>query len=125
MSKQTATEVVQAWQEALNLEDRERVLQLSHPNIEIVGPRGSGFGRDRLRQWLEHTRVQLLPKRTMADRACVVVEQTGLWRDPESGEISGEADVASVFRVQDGLVSYYARFDSLSAALDHAGIRQA
>jgi hypothetical protein len=35
--------VVQAWQEAVNNQDLERLLQLSDPNIEIVGPRGPGW----------------------------------------------------------------------------------
>ena len=121
----SALETVQAWQDALNRGDRERVLHLSDPGIELFGPRGSAFGLGVLRQWLEQTRVQLMPMRTFADDQTVVVEHRGIWREPGTGETIGEGEVGSVFRVQDGLVAYYARFDSIGAALDHAGIRPA
>ena len=37
-----SVETVQAWQNAANTQDKGRLLELSDPNIEIVGPRGSG-----------------------------------------------------------------------------------
>lgn len=117
--------VVLAWQEALNREDHATVLALSDPDIEIVGPRGSGSGIGLLRQWLGHARVQLHPRRTFARGDAVVAEQRAVWRSPESGEQTGEAEVASVFRVAAGRVSYYARFDGLPDALAHAGMNEA
>ena len=118
-------DTVQAWHDALNREDPEAVLRLSDPNVEILGPRGSGFGHDLLRQWLHHARVQLLPKRIFARADTVVVEQRGTWKSPETGETIGEAEVVSVFRVRNRRVTSYARFDHLAAALEHAGLTDA
>lgn len=120
MSEPTPVQVVLAWHDALNREDGEEMLRLSDPNIEIVGPRGSGFGLELLRQWLHHARVHLLPRRRFAARDTVVVEERGIWVSPETGEVVGESDVASVFRVRQGRVAYCARFDTLAAALAHA-----
>ena len=125
MQSLPAREVVQAWHDALNGADPDSVLALSHPAIEIVGPLGSGFGLDLLRRWLDQTRVQLVPKRWYEEGNVVVVEEDATWRSPESGEVVGRAEVASVFHVREGRVSYYARFDALAAALSHAGIGRA
>ena len=117
--------VVLAWQEALNREDHDAVLALSAPDVEIVGPRGSGRGLELLRGWLGHARVRLHPRRTFARGDAVVVEQHAEWRSPEGGDLAGEAEVASVFRVAGGRVSYYARFDRLADALALAGLSEA
>lgn len=122
MTSETPTAVVQAWQEAVNDRNPDRVLQLSDPNIEIVGPRGSGYGHQLLRDWMGHARVHLDPLRTFAREDRVVVAQRGQWRSPETGELIGEADVASIFQVRDGRVVKYARHDSLEEALREAGL---
>lgn len=117
-------EVVLEWHEALNREDGDAVLALSHEEIEIVGPRGSGSGLDLLRGWLLHARVRLHPGRAFARGDTVVMEQRGVWRSPETGETVGEAAVASVLRVREGRIAYFARFDALEPALEHAGLRE-
>jgi ketosteroid isomerase-like protein len=38
-------ETVLAWHEALNAGDADRVASLSHPEVEIGGPRGPARGR--------------------------------------------------------------------------------
>ncbi|MBV9773507.1 MAG: nuclear transport factor 2 family protein [Gemmatimonadetes bacterium] len=125
MSSRSPAAVVADWQDALNREDHDTVLRLSDPDIEIVGPRGSGFGLDLLRQWLGHTRVQLHPQRVFARDDTVVVAQHGVWRSPETGAVAGEADVASVFRIRESRVAYYARYDTLADALLHARLGEA
>jgi len=114
--------VVRAWHEALDRRDAQGVLALSDAEIEIVGPRGSGFGHALLRDWLDHARVSLRPLRAFARGGAVVVAQHGVWRSPESGEVIGEAGVASAFRVAGGRVVRYARHDTLEAALADAGL---
>jgi ketosteroid isomerase-like protein len=47
-----ALAIAQQWQDATNTRDVERLLELSAPDIEIVGPRGSGHGHQLLRNWL-------------------------------------------------------------------------
>jgi len=116
-----AKSVVDAWMAAANGQAVERLLELSDPAIELVGPRGSAHGHDVLRAWIARAGVTLTPQRTFASGDTVVVAQRGVWRSPETGETS-EADVASVFRVRDGRVTYLARYDDLQTALAQAGI---
>ena len=88
----------------------------------IVGPRGPATGHAILRVWLERAGLSFEPKRTFARENVVVVEQHAVWRSVDSGEVIGEADVASRFRVQDGLVTEYARHDDLATALHEADL---
>src|SRR5258708_22533596 len=91
--------IVQAWQEAANDQNIERLLELSDPNIEIVGPRGSGFGHQLLRDWIARAGLKLQTLRVFVRKEKVVVEQHGVWRSLDTGEITGEKILASAFRV--------------------------
>jgi ketosteroid isomerase-like protein len=116
-------EVVQHWQDAVNARDVPALMAWSNPKIEIVGPRGSAFGQDMLRQWLERASLSLSPQQSFQRDQTVVVAQHAVWRSAES-EIVGEADVASVFRIENDKVLYYARFDSLEEALQQGGLTE-
>jgi hypothetical protein len=52
MTQGDPVEVVQAWVAAANAGDAERLVALSAPDIEVVGPRGIGAGHRLLREWL-------------------------------------------------------------------------
>ncbi len=39
MTQAPSVQIAQAWQEAVNAQDKNKLLELSHPQIEIVGPR--------------------------------------------------------------------------------------
>ncbi len=117
MNAKDPLEIVQGWQEAVNRRDVDRLLEHSSPGIVIVGPRGPATGHGILRDWLERAGLSFEPKRTFARENVVVVEQHAVWRSVDSGELIGEADVASRFLVQDGLVTEYARHDDLETAL--------
>jgi hypothetical protein len=54
----------------------------------------------------------------------IVVAQHGVWRDVDTGEIKGESDLASSFRVANGRVIRFARFDDVASALAHAGLAE-
>ena len=54
----------------------------------------------------------------------VVVEQHGVWHSLDTGEVTGEKTLASVFQVDDRYVVRFARYDSLIAALEAAGLDQ-
>ncbi|HEY0602580.1 MAG TPA: nuclear transport factor 2 family protein [Herpetosiphonaceae bacterium] len=125
MQQEQAVAVVQAWQEAANRQDGDRLVALSDPNIEIVGPRGSGFGAQLLREWLGRAGLTLETQRVFARDQVVVVAQHGVWRSVETGEVQGEADLASRFRVVDGRVAQFARHDRLDEALEAAGLELA
>jgi hypothetical protein len=109
----------------VNNQDIDRLLALSDPNIEIVGPRGAAFGHIVLRDWMSRAGLTLTTQRVFARDDTVVVAQHGVWRSVETGEVVGEADVASEFRVDGQRVTYYARYDSLDEALATAGLEQA
>jgi hypothetical protein len=117
--------VVNGWVAAANAQDAERLAELSDPNIEIVGPRGSGFGHQLLRDWLARAGLELETLRTFARGDTLVLEQRGIWRSQETGEITGEKLLASFFQVKDGRVAKFARFDSLDGAFAAAGLGRA
>lgn len=123
MQTEEAVAVVQEWQEAANHQDIERLLALSDPEIEIVGPRGAGYGHQLLRDWLGRAGLTLETRRVFGRGEVVVLAQHGVWRSVETGEFRGEADLASRFRVKGGgRVVQFARYDSLDEALSHAGL---
>ncbi len=123
--QQSAEVIAQVWQDAASNQDVDRLLDLSDPQIEIVGPRGSGYGHQLLRDWVGRAGLSLTTLRVFACGNAVVIAQHGVWRSGETGEIAGEADVASHFRVDDGRVVRVARFDSLDAALAEAELSEA
>lgn len=112
----------QAWQEAVNAQDKERLLALSHPAIEIVGPRGVARGHDVLLAWLERAGLTLETRRVFAGKNSVVFAQHGVWRSPQTNEPQGEAEVASSFLTKNGQVTELARYDTLPEALARAGL---
>jgi hypothetical protein len=117
--------IVQTWQDAANHQNVERLLELSGPNIEIVGPRGSARGHDILKDWLSRAGLQLETLRTFAKDDVVAVAQHGVWRSIETNEVTGEADVATVFRVTNNCVAYLARYDSLEEAFEKSSLTHA
>jgi hypothetical protein len=114
--------VVEAWQQAANAQDIDGLLARSAPDIELIGPRGSGRGEQLLRDWLARAGLRLTTLRAFGRGNTVVVAQHGVWRSAETGAITGEADLASRFRVEDGRVTQFARYDSLDEALAAAGL---
>lgn len=122
METSEAVAVVRAWQEAANAQDVETLLALSDAGIAVVGPRGSAHGHEVLRAWLGRAGLHLTTLRTFARGAVVVMAQRGVWRSAESGEVVGEALVASRFRVAGGRVVEYARYDELEEALAASGM---
>jgi ketosteroid isomerase-like protein len=115
-------QVVTAWHDALNAGDVDRLLELSRPDVEVGGPRGTGHGTQLLREWASRANVHLDPGRLFHEADTVVVEQEAEWRTPESGESNGALTVASVFVVRDGLVASVVRYPDLAEALRAANL---
>jgi ketosteroid isomerase-like protein len=112
--------VVRDWHEALNGGDADRLVQLSHPDIEVGGPRGSGRGTRLLKEWMERANIRLEPGRVFHRADTVVVEEKAEWRSPETGEPTGNQTVGSVFAVRDGRLARVMRYDDLADALQAA-----
>jgi hypothetical protein len=124
MTQPTALVIVTRWLDAANAGDATRVMELSAPRIEIMGPRGVARGREVLREWLERANVRLETRRVFGQGERVVVEQHAIWRT-ESGAVKGDAAVATRFEVRDGVVVELERYDDLSKALAAAGLTDA
>jgi hypothetical protein len=114
--------VVEAWQDAANHQDVERLLELSDPNIEIIGPRGVARGHPVLTEWLSRAGLTLETFRTFAKDGVVVMAQDGTWHSTEINDKESKADVATVFRITNKKVTYLARYDSLEEALAKANL---
>jgi ketosteroid isomerase-like protein len=116
------TDTVFAWLDAVNAGDIETALKLTTPDVEIIGPRGTGRGRDVLRTWLGHARTTFVTQAIYVGGDAVVVAQRGIWRDAASGAVRGEANVSTRFRVVAGQVAEIQRYDEVAAALGDAGL---
>ena len=114
--------VVEAWHDALNSGDVERLVALSHPDIRVVGSKGSGRGAQLLREWAVRAGIQLTLVRHFHVGRTVVVGQDARWRSAETGELSGMQRVASTFVVRGGRVASVSRYADLSGALRDAGL---
>lgn len=110
--------VVEAWHEALNGGEIDRLVELSHPEVEVGGPRGTGRGAQLLREWVDRANIHLEPRRIFHSADTVVVEQWAKWRSTDAGWVTGSQTVASVFVVRDGLVTRVVRYPDLADALD-------
>lgn len=116
--------VVRDWQEAANRQDVVGVLARSAPDIAIVGPRGEARGHEVLRAWLARVGLSLTTRQLYVRGDSAFVDQRGVWRAPETGEVICEADVTTWFRVADGQVQFLARYDRLADALAAAGLAE-
>ena len=114
--------VVGDWHAALNAGDADRLVALSHPDVEVGGPRGTGHGAELLREWVARAGIRIEQRRTFHRAETVVVEGEARWRDAETGQTTGDQTVGSVFVVQDGLVSRVVRYPDLASALLAAGL---
>jgi ribosomal protein S18 acetylase RimI-like enzyme len=121
----SALEIAEAWQQAANNQDSERLVALSDHNIELVGPRGSGYGHQLLRDWLSRAGLTLKTQRAFGRGGTIVLAQRGTWRSAETGAVTGESDLASWFEIGGGRVARFARYDSLDQALAAAGLTRA
>ncbi len=109
--------VVEAWHEALNGGEVDRLVELSHPEVEVGGPRGTGRGAQLLREWVDRANIRLEPRRIFHHADTVVVEQWAQWRSADTGQVIGSQTVSSVFVVRDGRVTHVMRYSDLADAL--------
>lgn len=120
-----AIATVQAWQDAASSGEIDHLVELSDPDIELVGPRGGGRGHQLLRDWMARAGLSLTTLRLFARGDIIVVEQSGVWRSAETGEEVDAQTLASSFHVSNGRVTRFARYDNLDDALAEAGLSHA
>jgi hypothetical protein len=121
----SAIEVVQAWQAAANDQNIDRLLELSAPDIAIVGPRGRGTGHQLLRDWIARAGLTLSTLRIFQRDDTVVLAQRGTWQSSAINGLPSEADLASRFRVRDQRVVEFERYEDLASALAAANMNEA
>ncbi len=125
MNGDSEAAIVQAWHQALNLGDVDRLVALSSEDVEVGGPRGSGRGAHLLREWFSRAGLRLEPRQVFHRGHSVVVEQNAEWRSPDSDAITGRQVLASAFRVQDERVAMVIRYPDLESALAASGLSKA
>lgn len=115
--------VVERWLNAVNDHDPDALGARSCADIEVAGPRGSGFGRPLVVEWLERAGLTMQARRWFCGPdGTVVVEQDATWRDVDTGTPTSAARIASYFEVTGDKVACFARFDDLDTALGAAGL---
>ena len=114
--------VAKAWHEALNSSDIERLVALSHPDVEVGGPQGTGRGTKLLQEWVDRANIRLTPLRVFHRDDTVVVQQEAQWRSAESGVVTGSQTVSSIFVICDDRVASVVRYADLTTALQKANL---
>jgi hypothetical protein len=120
----TEPSVIAEWHDALNTGDVDRLVSLSSDEVEIVGPRGSGRGSQLLRDWVARSGIRLEMRRLFARDSAVVAEELAEWRSPDTNDVVDRQELATIFRVEDGRVSYIDRRPSLADALQIIGLSE-
>ena len=115
-------ELARAWTEAVNAKDADALQQIAHPDIAIVGPRGTARGHSVLAQWLERAGASFRTERLFARDGVAVVEQAGTWVSGETAQQPSRAVVVIVLHERGGQVVSFARSDDLHAALQAEGL---
>jgi hypothetical protein len=94
---------------------------LSSADIEVGGPLGVATGEQALRDWFERAGLRLQLTAFLQRGELVIATEEAEWFDPAMGRYGAVQEVASVFRVRDGLVVSVRRYDNLESALAGAG----
>lgn len=117
--------IIERWHEAVNLGDARAAGALCTADVEVGGPRGSGFGRDLVVEWVGHAGIRLEPVRWFCGAEAAVVEQDARWVDAENGGLTPATRLATAFRVRDGLISGVLRHPDAGSALVQVGLGEA
>lgn len=117
----TEVATVLAWQDAINANDIDTLLQLSTTDIAIGDKHGAYQGLDTLREWATQGGLTLTSGRIFEHDGIVVVEETESWGSPTHPAASG----AFAFRVVDDQVMSVYRHHLLEDALGDTGLSEA
>lgn len=114
----TNLETIERWHAAVNAGDAQGAGELCTSEVEVGGPRGSGFGRELVVEWVGHAGIRLQPVRWFCGADGAVVEQDARWAAAQ-GE---PTRLATAFRMQDGRISGVLRRPATADALALLGL---
>ena len=114
--------IVQAWHDAVNGGEVDRLAELLDDDVEFGGPRGSGRGASIVLDWARNSGIHLEPIRWFQRGEDIVVEELATWHLPETGEMAPPGDVSTHFKIRNGVIRRVVRYDSLPEALTAAGL---
>ncbi len=114
-------DIAAAWFRHATNRDTEAVMALAADEVEVGGARGSGTGRDLLREWVDRSRATMMPTQWFARDDLVVVEYEATWRN-RAGQDMGRRVMIVTFRVEDGRIAGIYRHDDLAASLTINGL---
>lgn len=112
-------ETADRWTDKVNAKDVSAVLEVSDPNIELIGPQGSTSGHDTLAQWVEDSGIHLATIIRYAKGNSVVFEQQGTWENQD-----GQVTVYTFMEIEGSKVTRLARVDSLEEAFGMSGLNE-
>jgi hypothetical protein len=121
MSDTNPIDIAAAWFRHVTDRDIDAVMALAADEVEVGGARGSGTGRELLREWVDRTRAQMTPRQWFARDDVVVVEYEATWRN-RAGQDMGRRVMIVTFRVADGRIAGISRHDDLAASLTLNGL---
>lgn len=114
-------DIAAAWFRHASNRDTDAVMALAADAVEVGGARGSGTGRDLLREWVGRSRAEMAPTQWFARDDIVVVEYEATWRN-RAGQDMGRRVMIVTFRVADGRIAGIYRHDDLAASLTINGL---
>jgi ketosteroid isomerase-like protein len=117
----TALDIVRAWHDLLNAGDAEAVLALATDDVRVGGSRGSGTGKDLLREWVQWNRATVTVERVAMRGDTVVVDQMREWTT-RSGMGNARQGMATSFRIAGGKIVAVARYEHFGAAMNKSGL---
>lgn len=117
-------DIAAAWFRHATNRDTDAVMALAADAVEVGGARGSGTGRDLLREWVDRSRAEMTPTQWFARDDLVVVEYEAVWRN-RAGQDMGRRVMIVTFRIEDGRIAGIYRHDDLAASLTINGLEAA
>jgi hypothetical protein len=117
--------LVRAFVDAINAGDIDHLVAMADPQIELLGPRGSAYGHQWLRDWMERANMTVVTKALYARRDEFVLAQHGTWHTPQ-GEPTSEAETFMRLRMgrDPDRITLLARYTTLADALGAASMTE-
>jgi ketosteroid isomerase-like protein len=118
----TVVETVQAWHDAVNARDVGAAVALCAPDVQVVGPKGTGSGHDLMRAWLTRSGISLEPQHPLREvDGRVLVHEVAQWHTtaqaPAGAPTERPVDTWVVFAAAGGRLTSVARFETEADAL--------